>query len=84
MSKKKENKDYKLMNDEVIRPLFKNSSVAKELTSRIVSLVLKLDYNDVYNNMKFISEDMLFSAKTVDARTDLMLETNKYYVRCRL
>ena len=27
MSYKKENKDYKLMNDEVVRPLFKNSSV---------------------------------------------------------
>lgn len=80
MSYKKENKEYKLMNDEVVRPLFKNSSVSRELTARIVSLVLKLDYNDIYNNMEFISEDMLFSAKTVDSRTDLMLETNKYYV----
>ena len=80
MSFKKENKDYKLMNDEVVRPLFKNSSVAKELTAKVVSLVLKLDYNEVYNNIEFISEDMLFSAKTIDGRTDLMLETNKYYV----
>ena len=80
MSFKKEDKDYKLMNDEVVRPLFKNSSVARELTARVVSLVLKLDYNEVYNNMEFISEDMLFSTKTVDGRTDLMLETNKYYV----
>ena len=80
MSYKKENKDYKLMNDEVVRPLFKNSSVAKELTAKVVSLVLKLDYNEVYNNIEFISEDMLFSAKTIDGRTDLMLETSKYYV----
>ena len=80
MSYKKEYKNYKLMNDEVVRPLFKNSSVSRELTARIVSLVLKLDYNDIYNNMEFISEDMLFRAKTVDSRTDLMLETNKYYV----
>ncbi len=80
MSFKKEDKDYKLMNDEVVRPLFKNSSVARELTARVVSLVLKLDYNEVYNNMEFISEDMLFSTKAVDGRTDLILETNKYYV----
>ena len=80
MSFKKENKDYKLMNDEVVRPLFKNSSVARELTARVVSLVLKIDYNEIYNNMEFISEDMLFRAKTVEGRTDLMLETNKYYV----
>ena len=80
MSYKKENKDYKLMNDEVVRPLFKNSKVSKELTARIVSLVLKLDYNLVYNNIIFISEDMLFSTKSIDGRTDLMLETNKYYV----
>ena len=43
MSYKKENKEYKLMNDEVVRSLFKNSKVSKELTVKIVSLVLKLD-----------------------------------------
>ena len=80
MSYKKENKEYKLMNDEVVRSLFKNSKVSRELTARIVSLVLKIDYNEVYNNIIFINEDMIFSTKSIDGRTDLMLETNKYYV----
>ena len=84
MSYKKEKKEYKLMNDEVVRALFKNSSVAHELSARIVSLVLKLDYNLVYDNMKLISEDMIFSTKAVDGRTDLMLETNKYYVNIEI
>ena len=80
MSYKKENKEYKLMNDVVVRSLFKNSKVSRELTARIVSLVLKIDYNEVYNNIIFINEDMIFSTKSIDGRTDLMLETNKYYV----
>jgi len=37
MTYKKENKEYHLMNDEVIRPLFKNSRVARELTSKAIS-----------------------------------------------
>ena len=80
MSKKKENKEYKLMNDTVARALLKNSPVSRELTAKIVSLVLKLDYDMVYNNMKLISEDMLFSTKTIDGRTDLTLETDKLYI----
>ena len=73
-------KKYKLMNDKVVRPLFKNSPVGKELTAKIISLVLKVDYYDIYNNMRLITDDMLFSTKSLDSRTDMMLETNKYYV----
>ena len=80
MAYKKENKDYKLLNDEVARPLFKNSRVSHELSARVLSEILKVDYNDIYNNMKIISEDMLFSTKTVDGETDMMLETDKLYV----
>ena len=81
---KKEDKVYKLMNDEVARPLLKNSPVARELTAKIVSLVLKLDYNEVYNNLKLISEDMLFTPKTVEGRTDVMIEADKYYVNIEI
>ncbi len=80
MSKKKEEKIYKLLNDEVARPLFKKSPVAKELTARVVGEVLKVDYKDIINNMRLISEDMLFSTKTLDSRTDMMLEMDRYYV----
>ena len=80
MALKKENKTYKLLNDEVARPLFKTSKVAHELSARVLSEVLKIDYNLIYDNMKIVSEDMLFSSKTVDGRTDMMLETDKLYV----
>ena len=84
MSKRREEKELKLMNDLVARPLFKNSPVAKELTARVVGCILKVDYKIIMKNMKLISEDMLFSAKTHDGRTDLMLETDKYYVNIEI
>ena len=40
-----------LMNDKVVRPLFKNSKVGKKLVSRIISKVLEVDYEDIYNNI---------------------------------
>ncbi|MBQ8891832.1 MAG: hypothetical protein IJ068_03095 [Bacilli bacterium] len=84
MSKKKELKQYKLMNDSVARILLKNSPVALELTARIVAEILKVDYKDVLNNMKLISEDMLFSVHTVDGRSDEVIETDKYYINIEI
>ncbi len=80
MAYKKEDKDYELLNDEVARPLFKNSPVAKELTARVVGEILKVDYKEIINNMKLITDDMIFTPKIVDSRTDMMLELDKYYV----
>lgn len=69
-----------LMNDNVARKLFKNSKVGKELTARIVSNLLKEDFETVYKNIKLVSEDVAFSALTIDSRTDMMLEDNSMYV----
>ena len=72
--------NYVLMNDKVAKKIFKNSKVSKELTARIVSEILKIDYEDIYNNIRLISEEVAFSALTVDSRTDVMLESNSIYV----
>lgn len=49
---------YTLMNDKVAKKIFKNSKVSKELTARIVSEILKIDYEDIYNNIRLISEEV--------------------------
>ena len=72
--------NYVLMNDKVAKKIFKNSKVSKELTARIVSEILNIDYEDIYNNIRLISEEVAFSALTVDSRTDVMLESNSIYV----
>ena len=73
-----------LMNDKVVRPLFKNSKVGKKLVSRIISEVLEVDYEDIYNNIELLNDDMIFSSKARDGRTDVMLETNKYYINIEI
>ena len=72
--------NYVLMNDKVAKKIFKNSKVSKELTARIVSEILNINYEDIYNNIRLISEEVAFSALTVDSRTDVMLESNSIYV----
>ena len=68
------------MSDQVARILFKKSKVSKELTAHIVSGVLKLDYEDVLNNLKLESEEIAYNVNQVDSRTDIMLENRDYYV----
>lgn len=69
-----------LMNDEVARKIFKKSSVSKELTSMIVSEIIGVDYNEIYNNIELISEELAFSSLTVDSRADVMLKDDTMYV----
>ena len=69
-----------LMNDIVVKKIFKNSSVGKELTARIVSVILKEDFNTVYQNIKLISEEIAFSSLTVNSTADVMLEEDTMYV----
>ena len=69
-----------LMNDVVAKKIFKNSSVGKELTARVVSEILKEDFNTIYNNIRLISEEVAFSSLTVNSTTDIMLEENSMYV----
>ncbi len=69
-----------LMNDIVAKKIFKNSSIGKELTAKVVSEILKEDYEDIYNNIRLISEEVAFSSLTVNSRTDIMLEQDYMYV----
>ena len=78
--KKKENKSYHLLSDQVARILFKKSKVSKELTAHIVSEILKIDYLDVLNNLKISSEEPSYNIKQMDSRTDVMLYDKDYYV----
>ena len=69
-----------LMNDIVAKKIFKKSSVSKELTSMIVSEIIGVDYNEIYDNIELISEELAFSSLTVDSRADVMLKDDTMYV----
>ena len=84
MAYKKENKHYSLMNDEVVRPLLKNSKVARELTSRIISEVMNVPYKEIYDNLVYINDDRAYTTKVVDSKTDIMVETPKYFINIEI
>ena len=84
MALKKEDKESCLMNDLVIKPLLKNSVVARQLISWISSKVMNVSYEEIYNNLKYIDNDRLYSSKVVDARTDIMVETDKYFINLEI
>ena len=39
------------LNEKISRKLFKNKIIGKKFASRLISNVLHLDYEDVYNNI---------------------------------
>ncbi|MBR3661140.1 MAG: hypothetical protein IKN63_04455 [Bacilli bacterium] len=75
-----ETKENFLMNDKVVRPLLKNSPVGKTFVSKIISEIIKVPYEEVYNNMRYLNDDRIFTSKSVDARTDVMVETKKFFI----
>ena len=84
MAYSKMTKKYSLMNDEVVRALLKNSSVAKKFVSRIVSEIINIPFEDIYNDMKYINDDRLSSAKVIDAETDVMVETPNLFINLEI
>ena len=77
---KEETSKYPLLLDTVAKKLFKNKNIGKEYTSRIISYILKEDFNTIYNNIKLISEEISFSSKLINSKTDIMLEDNSILV----
>ena len=61
----------------VSKKLFKNKSIGKKLSAIVISDVLGIDYNLVYNNITISSEDIAFSALTVNSTADVVLENNR-------
>ncbi|MBR3661353.1 MAG: hypothetical protein IKN63_05620 [Bacilli bacterium] len=79
-----ETKEKFLMNDKVVIPLLKNSLVGKKFVSRIISEIIKVPYEEVYNNMRYINDDRIFTSKSVDAKTDVMVETKKFFINLEI
>ena len=72
----KEKHDYPLLTDSVAKKIFKNSVIGKEYSARIVSTILKMPYEKVYQNLYLVSEDISFSSKTVQSTADVMFSDN--------
>ena len=64
------------MRDSIAKKIFKDQELGKELTARLVSIILKTDYQEIYDNLTPSFTDIGINALTVDSDTDVMYETN--------
>lgn len=69
-----------LLNDEIAKKIFKNEKYGKELTSKIISDLLNLNYQEVLNNIRTVSEEIAFSSLTVTNSADIVYQTDKLIV----
>ena len=58
------------LNEKVAKKLFKNKKYGKMLSARVISDYLGADYDEVYNNIILSSEEIAFSALTVNSTAD--------------
>ena len=75
---------YELINDEVAKKLFKYGNTGKEFTARIVSSILNLDEKKVYDNLKFLGEEVSSNINIVDSKTDVLYETDSIIINIEI
>lgn len=61
----------------ISKKLFKNKSIGKKLSAIVISDVLGIDYETIYNNIEISTEEISFSALTVNSVADVILNDYK-------
>ena len=68
------------LNEKISRKLFKNEKIGKWYASIVISNVLKLDYDYVYNNISIGTDDISFNANTLTSMTDTIYNNDKMII----
>ena len=71
--------DKIFMNDNIAKKLFKNEKYGKKLSARVISDVIGADYEDVLNNIEPASDEIAFSALTVNSTADVIYHDDSVY-----
>ena len=72
------------LNEQVAKKLFKNEKYGKALSARVISDVIGADYEEVYNNIKLSTEEIAFSAKTLNSIADAIYYDDIHYFNIEL
>ena len=67
------------LNDKIVKKILKNKKLGKMFSARIISDLIDADYEEVYNNIMLSSEEIAFSALTVDSKADSIYYDNATY-----
>ena len=69
-----------LLHDKVAKKILKDEVYGKMYCSKILADLLGLDYDEVYNSLEIVSEDIAFSSLTVDNRVDTLLRNDRMII----
>ena len=58
------------LNEKVAKKLFKNEKYGKVLSAKVISDIMDVDYEIIYNNIKLSTEEISFSSKTLSSTAD--------------
>ena len=58
------------LNDKIAKKILKNEKLGKMFSARIISDLIGADYEEVYNNITLSSEEIAFSALTINSTAD--------------
>ena len=72
------------LNEKVAKKLFKNEKYGKALSSRVISDLLDMPYEYVYNNIKPSTDEIAFSSLTVNSTADAIYYDNENYINIEL
>lgn len=74
------NQNFYLLNDEVVKKLFKSGSdVSNDFIFRIISYVTKKSLDDLEKDFEFVRPQVVIDKKVLKTKTDIVLETNDAY-----
>lgn len=68
------------LNERISKKLFKNERIGKKFAARVISNILHLDYDDVYNNITLTTDDISFSAKTLSSVADTIYQNDEIII----
>ena len=69
-------KNHCLMRDNIAKKIFKDEKLGKELTARIISEVLHVDFHDIYDNLTPYFTEIGINALTIDTEADIIYSTD--------
>ena len=72
-------KEKYFLNEKIAKKLFKNKKLGKCLSARLISDILDADYNEVYNSITLSTDEIAFSALTVNSTSDAIYYNDKIY-----
>ena len=77
-------KENVLLNEKVAKKLLKNDKLGKEFCARVISDVIGADYDEVVKNITLTTDDIAFSALTVNSTADAIYYDDKIYFNIEL